>query len=256
MEEKQPVESITDDENIESEKEPSLHDMPKTSSLLENFRMKLKEDEIRRRELKVVKVAEFSQTESTCLFQISHRMALKLTFILTCALAFVTIFVWHLSAYVSARRNDELSDLLLKEKLDELKNLKSEMQNCNDKNEFLMGEIRMMENQLHETVQVFDNSITKSRNKFFEFTVAVMNAIISYALIALTMKVMKIQKPKSRKVVIVTSLMLDLFWCLTAILIHFLNSYVDLSPQISSAPIQILILMFGCLKIIIGCFKS
>ena len=155
--------SINDDENIKFDKEPSLYDMPKTSSLLENFSMKLKEDEIRRRKLKkIVKVTESSQTESTCLFQISHRMALKLTFILTCALAVVTIFVWHLSAYVNACKNDDLSDLHFKEKLDELKDLKSEMEKCNNKNEFLMGQIRMIDHELREAVQVFNNSITKS----------------------------------------------------------------------------------------------
>ena len=140
MEEKNRKLIVNDHEN-DFDNKPNLHDMPRTLSLLENYRTKLKENEIRRRDLKKkIKVSESSQTEVTSRLQISQKMALKLVFMIIFALTFVTIFVWHISAYVHTRRHDD--------KLNELKNLKDEMTQCQNRNDYLLREIQKLINEI------------------------------------------------------------------------------------------------------------
>ena len=241
MKEKADVEFIA-----ENEAEPNLHGMPETLSLLKNFRTKLKEDEIRRRELKkkifesestqtVGQNTDFgTQTAAQNFAQISRKMLLKLIFILMCSLSFVTIFVWHLSAYVNSRKNDDLSDFVIKEKINELKVLKEQMQACQNHNDFLLGEIHMIEKQFDDTIQVFDSATTKSTNRFYQIAISAGNALITLVIVVQLMKAFD-RKCQS----FVEFIICMLYWCSLAISLHYVNSTVEISPILSCVPILV-----------------
>ena len=158
------TEKIDDELSLhEYEDEPNLHGMPETLSLLKNFRTKLKDDEIRRRELKkkvfisesiqtITQNTNFStQTAAENVVKISPKMLLKLIFILMCLLAFVVIFVWYLSAFLNGRKNDDLSNLLLKEKMTEIQDLEKQIRECRYDYNNLLREIDQIKWQADAT---------------------------------------------------------------------------------------------------------
>ena len=188
----------------EYEDEPNLHGMPETLSLLKNFRTKLKDDEIKRRERKKkVFESESTQTLAQNFAQISPKMLLKLIFIQMCMLAFVTIFVWYLSAFVNGRKNNDLSNLIFKEKLNELRDLEKQMKECRTQNEYLVGEIRVIENQcdINRRSQPNDEA-----TKLFNIIGSVWTVISPVLFGSLTI-----------------SGLFAIPWCCFTIMIHFLN---------------------------------
>ena len=249
MEEKNHKLIVEDHEN-DFDNETNLYDMPRTSSLLENYRPKLKENEIRRRELKKrIKVSESSQTEITSFFQISHKMALKLVFIIIFALAFVTIFVWHISAYINARRHDDLTNIFMKGKLDELENLKNEMRQCQNANGHLLREIQKLEEQFDVTVEVFDGLNSKSENIFFQIAVSILNAFFTCYTLLTGTKIVDKKVKMSRSTRRAAEFIMYIVWGLCVILIHYLNSKVDISLYISCTPIFCSFIVCLCITV-------
>lgn len=196
--------------------EPNLYGMPETLSLLKNFRSKLKDDEIRRRELKK-KVFESKSSQYICqnthlstqtvpqnIIQISPKMLLKLIFISMCSLAFVTIFVWYLSAFVNGRKNNDLTNLVLQEKLNDLKDLERQMNECRNQNEYLLGELRVIENQCDITRQSEPND---EATKLLNIVFWIWNLV----------------SPIFFGVLIISGLF-AIPWCCVTIVIHFLNA--------------------------------
>ena len=282
-----------DDEQLfhEYEDEPNLHDMPETLSLLKNFRTKLKDDELRRRELKkkvfksestqtVGQNTNFAtQTGAENLAKISPKMLLKLIVIQMCMLGFVTIFVWYLSAFLNGRKNDDLSNLLLKEKMTEIQDLEKQIRECRHQYNNLLREIDQIERQADATkfatsfdatslmetwtwakVMVFKwysdfylrldatlpelgNSSTKSENQFFELAVGVMNAYLAVLLVfvtAIPILDRRFDRIDRRPVLMIPVI---LTCSSISVLIHFANSSVQISPLSSSVSFFLMIII-------------
>ena len=284
MEEKNDDEQSSD----EFEDEPDLHGMPETLSLIKNFRSKLKDDEIRRRELKK-KVFESKSSQYICqntnlstqtmpqnIIQISPKMLLKLIFISMLFLfAFVTIFVWFLSAFVNGRKTHDLSNFMLKEKLNELKDLQKEMKECRKANEYLLNENRIIGQQLgatkptnllletwswtlslvskwfsdfhaslHSTLPEFDNSLLSTESKLLKLAVGVMNAFFAAIIVVHLIEMPPIRRSSSTMQALVA---LPLWFSFT-IMIHFLNSSVQITSLSTSASIVVILIIIRIIQ--------
>ena len=265
----------------EYEDEPNLHGMPETLSLLKNFRTKLKDNEIKRRELKK-KVFESKSTQTVAqnFAQISPKMLLKLILIQMCMLGLVTIFVWYLSAFINGRKNDDLSNLILKEKLDELKDLQKEVKECRNTNEYLLNENRRIGQQiaalkptaslietwswassmiskwfsdfyssLDATILELDNSLTTTESELLKLTVGVMNAFFAIFTVGVVIDLTPMRRSSSPMMLLVA---LPLWFSFT-IMIHFLNSSVQISSLSTCASMvvmTIIMLILGALGFI------
>ena len=301
------TEKIDDELSLhEYEDEPNLHGMPETLSLLKNFRTKLKDDEIRRRELKkkvfisesiqtITQNTNFStQTAAENVVKISPKMLLKLIFILMCLLAFVVIFVWYLSAFLNRRKNDDLSNLLLKEKMTEIQDLEKQIRECRHQYNNLLREVRLDQIKrqadakksatsydatslmeiwtwaksmvskwysdfylsLDATLPEIDNLSTKSENQVFELSVGVMNAYLAVLLVfATAIPILDRRFDRiDRRPVFMIPFILTC--CLISVLIHFANSSVQISPLSSFASFFLMIIIMLLLSAVIASRRS
>ena len=268
----------------EFEDEPNLHGMPETLSLLKNFRSKLKDDEIRRRELKK-KVFESESTQTVSqntnfgtqtmpqtFAKISPQMLLKLIFMLMGLLAFVVIFVWYLSAFLNGRKSNDLSNVLLKEKMSEIKDLDNQIRECRNHNQNLLRELDIIEKKMAATnpatssietwswatsmVQEWfldfysrmkftlpesDYSSTKSENIYSTLAVGVMNAYLAASLVFEFLQWMRYIIRIDRQPVLMIPFLIICF--LFSILIHSANSSVQISYLLSCVSFFVMLIL-------------
>ena len=272
----------------ESEVEPVLDGMPETLSLLRNFRKKLKHDEIRKRELKK-KVFETESTQTISanknlstqtmaqnLARISPIMLLKLVFIQMCLLALVSIFIWYLSAFINGRKNNDLSNIILKEKLNELKELEKQMKEYRNKNEYLLNENRILGEQIVSTkpttswteirswatslfpksfpksfsdmysnldaiIPEFENSLTKSKNQLFFIAVGMMNVFLAFFFASFIAGLLFGSTTIRHSSLSVKMLVYISLWCAFTVMISLLNPTVQISPLSSCVSVFLII---------------
>ena len=117
-------------------------------------------EEIRRRQLRNMK-SESTQTETQSLAQIcaqiSPKLALKFVIILICILSCIVLFVWriYLSVYVNAQ-NEKLS-VYVNLQNEKFENLKSKMTECQNQNDYLRRSYDVSDLLLKEKLNEFDD---------------------------------------------------------------------------------------------------
>ena len=161
-------------------------------------------EEIRRRQLRNLK-SESTQTETQSLAQIcaqiSPKLALKFVIILLCISSCIVLFVWriYLSVYVNAQ-NEKLS-VYVNLQNEKFENLKSKMTECQNQNDYLRRSYDVSDLLLKEKLNEFDDmklQIYECRNYHDDLQYAKL-AVVLLSFTLLLLGITCVNERKSRR---------------------------------------------------------